>query len=96
MAVNLWFWEQRDKSGIFNLGTGHSRSFNDVARTVIHAAGRGEIEYIPFPDHLRGRYQSFTEADMSALRAAGYTQPFTDVEAGVRKYMEWLLKNSSK
>lgn len=92
VAVNLWFWEQRDKSGIFNLGTGKSRSFNDVARAVIHAEGRGEIDYIPFPDHLCERYQSFTEADMGALRAAGYTQPFADVEAGVNKYMEWLRR----
>lgn len=90
VAVNLWFWEQRDTSGIFNLGTGSSRSFNDVARAVIYAEGRGEIEYIPFPDHLRGCYQSFTEADMGALRAAGYVQPFTSIEAGVHAYMEWL------
>lgn len=92
VAVNLWFWEQRDKSGIFNLGTGNSHSFNDVARAVIRAEGRGEIDYIPFPDHLCGHYQSFTEADMGALRAAGYTQPFTDVAAGVRAYMEWLRR----
>lgn len=96
VAVNLWFWEQRDTSGIFNLGTGSSRSFNDVARAVICAEGRGEIEYIPFPDHLRGCYQSFTEADMGALRAVGYTQPFTSVEAGVNAYMEWLLKDREK
>ncbi|HWQ94548.1 MAG TPA: ADP-glyceromanno-heptose 6-epimerase [Gammaproteobacteria bacterium] len=90
VAVNLWFLAQRDKSGIFNLGTGKSHSFNDVARAVIKAEGKGEIEYVPFPDHLRGRYQSFTEADMSALRAIGYTQPFKDIEQGVDAYMDQL------
>lgn len=90
VAVNLWFLAKRDKSGIFNLGTGKSHSFNDVARAVIEAEGKGEIEYVPFPDHLRGRYQSFTEADMSALRAMGYTQPFKDIEQGVDAYMDQL------
>ncbi|MBI3345393.1 MAG: ADP-glyceromanno-heptose 6-epimerase [Gammaproteobacteria bacterium] len=90
VAVNLWFLAQRDKSGIFNLGTGKSHCFNDVARAVIKAEGKGEIEYVPFPDHLRGRYQSFTEADMSALRAIGYTQPFKDIEQGVDAYMDQL------
>lgn len=93
--VNLWFMDNADKSGIFNLGTGRSQAFNDVANAVIdyHEAkgsGKGEIEYIPFPEHLKGRYQSFTEADMDALRSAGYSQPFATVEEGVRKYMEWL------
>jgi ADP-L-glycero-D-manno-heptose 6-epimerase len=89
-AVNLWFMEHADKSGIHNLGTGRSQSFNDVARAVIAYHGKGEIEYIPFPDKLKGRYQSFTEADMAALRAAGYAKPFQTVEQGVRAYMEWL------
>ena len=90
VAVNLWFLQQPGKSGIFNLGAGKSHSFNEVARAVIKAEQKGAIEYIPFPDHLRGRYQSFTEADISALRAAGYTQPFKDIEQGVQAYMEWL------
>lgn len=90
--VNLWFWRNPDRSGIFNLGTGRSQSFNDVARAVIAWHGRGEIEYIPFPDHLRGRYQSFTEADITALRAAGYDAPFRTVEEGVAEYMDWLGK----
>ncbi|MBI3772494.1 MAG: ADP-glyceromanno-heptose 6-epimerase [Gammaproteobacteria bacterium] len=94
VAVNLWFLEHPDKSGIFNLGTGRCQSFNDVARAVIAHHQRGEIEYIPFPDHLKGRYQSFTEADMAALRAAGYTAPFKTVEEGVAEYMQWLSKNS--
>ncbi|MGE0081404.1 MAG: ADP-glyceromanno-heptose 6-epimerase [Thiohalomonadaceae bacterium] len=90
VAVNLWFMEHRDKSGIFNLGTGRSQSFNDVARAVIAYHGKGEIEYVPFPEHLKGRYQSFTEADMSKLRAAGYDAPFKTVEEGVGLYMQWL------
>lgn len=88
VAVNLWFLGERNKSGIFNLGTGKSHSFNEVARAVIKAEGRGIIEYVPFPDHLRGRYQSFTEADMSALHVAGYTQPFKNIEQGVGAYMD--------
>ncbi|NIP72283.1 MAG: ADP-glyceromanno-heptose 6-epimerase [Gammaproteobacteria bacterium] len=88
--VNLWFLDHPDTSGIFNLGTGRSQTFNDVVQAVIGYHGRGRIEYIPFPDHLRGRYQSFTEADIGALRAAGYDRPFKTVEEGVGEYMGWL------
>lgn len=88
--VNLWFLDHPDQSGIFNVGTGRSQPFNDIARAVIAWHGRGELEYVPFPDHLRGRYQSFTEADISALRAVGYDKPFRTVEQGVELYMEWL------
>ena len=88
--VNLWFLDNPDKSGIVNLGTGRCQSFNDVANAVIGWHGNGELEYIPFPDHLRGRYQSFTEADISALRALGYDKPFRSVEQGVPLYMDWL------
>ena len=90
MAVNLWFMQHPDKSGIFNLGTGRSQPFNDIAKTVIAFNGQGELEYIPFPEHLKGRYQSFTEADISALRAAGYSAPFKTVQQGVSEYMQWL------
>ncbi len=89
-AVNLWFYENPKVSGIFNLGTGRSQTFNDVAEAVIKFHGRGNIEYIPFPAELEGRYQSFTEADISALRAAGYGESFRDVEDGVRDYLGWL------
>lgn len=88
--VNLWFLDNPTKSGIFNVGTGRSQSFNDVANAVINYHQRGEIEYIAFPEHLRGRYQSFTEADISALRAVGYAHEFQTVEQGVNKYMQWL------
>ncbi|HEY5601609.1 MAG TPA: ADP-glyceromanno-heptose 6-epimerase [Gammaproteobacteria bacterium] len=91
--VNLWFMDHPEKSGIYNLGTGRSQTFNDVANAVIQYYGRGEIKYIPFPDHLKGRYQSFTEADISALRAAGYDAPFKTVEEGVQAYLEWLNRD---
>lgn len=86
--VNLWFLDNPHKSGIFNVGTGACQSFNDVARAVIAWHGKGEIEYIPFPEHLKGRYQSYTQADISALRAAGYDKPFYTVEAGVKVYLD--------
>ena len=90
VAVNLWFMENPGSCGIFNVGTGRCQSFNAMANAVIGWHGRGEIEYIPFPEHLRGCYQSFTEADNSALRAAGYRAPFMPVEAGVPRYLDWL------
>jgi ADP-L-glycero-D-manno-heptose 6-epimerase len=88
--VNLWLLDNPEVSGIFNCGTGRSQSFNDVARAVLGYHKRGHVAYIAFPDHLRGRYQSFTEADMSALRRAGYRAPFKTVEEGVAAYMQWL------
>ncbi len=90
VGVNLWFLDNPGRSGIFNVGTGRSQPFNDVARAVIAYHGRGEIEYIPFPDQLRGKYQNFTEAEISRLRAAGYDAPFRTVEQGVAEYLAWL------
>lgn len=90
VAVNLWFLSNPDKSGIFNLGTGRSQSFNELANAVIAHQGRGYIEYIPFPSQLLGCYQSYTQADISALREAGYTDEFRTVEQGVASYMRWL------
>jgi ADP-L-glycero-D-manno-heptose 6-epimerase len=86
--VNLFFAEGGAQQGIFNVGTGQSRSFNDIARTLISLLCRGAIQYIPFPDSLRGKYQSFTESDISKLRASGYTRPFTSLEDGIRKLCE--------
>ena len=93
--VNLWFLDHPEVSGIFNIGTGRSQSFNNVANAVIDFHQKGEIEYVPFPDHLKGRYQSFTEADISLLRESGYDQEFKTVEEGVKLYMQWLQKDSS-
>jgi ADP-L-glycero-D-manno-heptose 6-epimerase len=88
VAVNLWAWRQGAKSGIYNLGTGQARSFNDVARAVLKWHGRGQIRYIPFPDHLKGSYQSYTQADLTGLRAAGYSAAFIPVEEGVPRYLD--------
>ena len=87
-AVNLWLLEHGDCRGLFNLGTGRCRTFNDVARAVIAWHGRGAIRYIPFPEDLEGSYQSYTEADMSGLRDAGYAEPFLDIEEGVKRYLD--------
>lgn len=104
-AVNLFFLDHPERSGIFNLGSGRAQPFNDIARTVVNTlrAQRGEpalslealvaaglLEYIPFPDALRGKYQCFTQADIGALRAAGYDAPFLSVESGVARYIDWL------
>ena len=89
-AANLWMYEHPDVSGIFNLGTGRARTFNDMARAVIDWHGRGHIEYIPFPEKLQGSYQSYTQADLSGLRAAGYDAKFIDVEEGVKRYLDSL------
>jgi len=88
--INLWFLDNPHISGIFNCGTGRSQTFNDVANAVINYHQRGEIKYIPFPDHLKGCYQSYTEANLEHLRAAGCAHRFKTVEEGVRLYMEWL------
>lgn len=105
VAVNLWFLEHPQISGIFNLGSGRAQPFNDVARTVVNAQRRragkepgtldelvsnGEITYIPFPDALHGKYQCFTQADLSALRRTGCDVQFASVEEGVQKYADWL------
>jgi ADP-L-glycero-D-manno-heptose 6-epimerase len=102
VAVNFWFFDHPEKSGIFNLGTGRAQPFNDVATAVVNAlsglpgmdtasaAAAGLIEYVPFPDALRGKYQCYTQADLTALRAAGCDHAFADVQTGVAKYMQTL------
>ena len=91
--VNLWLLEHPTISGIFNLGTGRSQTFNEVARAVTGYHGFGDIEYIPFPDALKGRYQSFTEADMVHFREAGLIHRFRPVEEGVPLYLDALNKD---
>jgi ADP-L-glycero-D-manno-heptose 6-epimerase len=88
--VNLWFLENRGPSGIYNVGTGKARTFNDLARCVVDHFGHGEIRYVPFPASLAGHYQSYTCADLGALRKAGYGERFLSIEEGVPRYMEWL------
>jgi ADP-L-glycero-D-manno-heptose 6-epimerase len=106
VKVNLFFFDHPEKSGIFNLGTGRAQPFNDIASTVVNSlraidgqaplslaelVQRGLIEYIPFPDALRGKYQCFTQADQSKLRSAGYEAPFLTVQQGVDRYVRWLF-----
>jgi len=88
--INCWFLDHPQVSGIFNTGTGRSQTFNDVANAVLAYHQTGKLEYIPFPEHLKGCYQSFTEANLENLRAAGCDYQFKSVEQGVRLYMEWL------
>jgi ADP-L-glycero-D-manno-heptose 6-epimerase len=110
IKVNLYFLDHPGCSGIFNVGTGAAQSFHDVAVATVNAcrkAGgespltlnamreRGVIQYIPFPDDLRGRYQSYTQADISALRASGYGAPFLTVEQGVARYIQALLQKAA-
>ena len=90
VRVNLWFWENRGPSGIYNCGTGHAHSYNEAAKAVIEALGKGEIAYREFPEILRGKYQNFTEADPTHLLNAGYDGGFTEMEAAVREYVGFL------
>ncbi len=89
-AVNLWFYQHPNQSGIFNVGTGRAQTFNDVANAVIKWYGKGKIDYIPFPEKLIGYYQSFTQADLTQLRSAGCDVIFRSVEEGVPKYLDCL------
>ena len=105
VAVNLWFLQNPGQSGIFNLGTGRAQPFNDVAVATVNASraltglaplplgelvGQGLIEYIPFPDALVGKYQCYTQADDTRLRATGCDHAFADVATGVKRYVDWL------
>jgi len=103
VSVNLWLLENRDVSGIFNCGTGRAQTFNEVAAAVVNTVDgeeasvddlvqRGLIEYIPFPPHLVGKYQSYTQADLSRLREAGYEGGFRAVGEGVADYVRGLMK----
>lgn len=89
VKVNLWFMKN-EVSGIFNVGTGVSQSFNDVANAVIKWNKKGKIEYIPFPEELIGSYQSYTQANIDQLRNAGYKDEFLTVEEGVSSYLSTL------
>jgi len=108
VGVNLHFLDS-GVSGIFNVGTGRAQTFNDVAVATVNACraadgegplplpelrNRGMIEYVAFPEALKGKYQSCTEADVSRLREAGYAAPFATVEEGVARYVQDRLKNA--
>jgi ADP-L-glycero-D-manno-heptose 6-epimerase len=83
VRVNLSFGEGPVRKGIFNVGTGQARTFNDIARRLIHELGEGKIEYVPFLEGLREKYQSYTQADITALRACGYAEAFASLEDGI-------------
>jgi ADP-L-glycero-D-manno-heptose 6-epimerase len=108
VAVNLHFWD-RPATGIYNVGTGRAQPFNDVALTVVNtlrdhrglaplaleqAAKDGLIDYVAFPDALRGKYQAYTQADLTGLRAAGCNVAFRTVEHGAASYVRWLLNDT--
>jgi ADP-L-glycero-D-manno-heptose 6-epimerase len=113
VKVNLFFFDNPQQSGIFNLGTGRAQPFNDVAHAVVnhldqHRLGTAyqaktldqlvqekRIEYFEFPNDLKGKYQSFTQANLDRLRAAGYLENFHTVDEGVGKYVRWLLANKN-
>ncbi|MBQ1621470.1 MAG: ADP-glyceromanno-heptose 6-epimerase [Selenomonas sp.] len=88
--VNLWFWENGAPSGIYNCGTGESHTYNEVARAVIAAMGKGEIAYRDFPEVLKGKYQNYTQADRTHLEEAGYDQGFHKMEDAVKEYVDFL------
>lgn len=89
--VVSFFIENPAVNGIFNVGTGRARSWNDLAGALFAAVGKPlSIEYIEMPEKLRGMYQYFTQADMSKLKAAGYSKPFTPLEAAVDDYVKYL------
>ncbi|MDR1010220.1 MAG: ADP-glyceromanno-heptose 6-epimerase [Opitutaceae bacterium] len=90
--MTLHFAEHRDGGGLFNCGTGIARTWLDLARALFAAMGRTpNIRFIPMPDVLRGKYQYFTQANMTKMRAAGYTKPFTTLEDGIRDYVQNYL-----
>ena len=108
VKVNLFFLDNPNKSGIFNVGTGRSQPFNDLAAATVNACrvaanqsplslaelvAQELIRYVDFPDALVGKYQSFTQADITQLRLAGYTDDFLTVEQGVERYVAWMLEN---
>ena len=90
--VNLWFLEHKAPSGVYNCGTGRAEPFLNIAKAVLDYHKKGQIEFIPFPENIRGRYQSFTQADLTKLRAAGCDVQFKSVAEGVAEYMKWLNK----
>jgi ADP-L-glycero-D-manno-heptose 6-epimerase len=107
VKVNMFFLDHPEKSGIFNLGTGRAQPFNDIAHATVNACraledkpalslaemiDQGIVEYIDFPEALKGKYQSFTQADITALRAAGYKHDFNSVAEGVTQYVGHLAK----
>jgi len=108
VKVNLWFLDHPEQSGIFNLGSGRAQCFNDVAVATVNACralegkpaltlaelcAQGIVEYIAFPEALKGKYQAFTQGDLARLRTAGYDAAMATVEEGIAQYVAWLDKH---
>lgn len=90
--VILWFLLENSHGGIFNVGTGKARTWNSLANAVFSAMGRpARVKYIPMPEHLRGKYQYFTEAEMSWLEKLNYPHTFTALEDGIADYVQNYL-----
>ncbi len=109
VSANLFCMDHPDFKGIFNLGTGVSRSFNDIALAVVNSCraisggpslslkecqAQKIISYFDMPATLTGKYQDYTQADVGRLREAGYDREFAVLEAGVGRYVDWLDKHS--
>ena len=107
VAINLWFYDHPQFSGLFNLGTGRAEPFNAVALSVIQslnaqartsvataadAVKQGHLSYVPFPDALIGKYQCYTQADMRWMQELDCQHRFSDVSSGVGRYMKWLAE----
>jgi ADP-L-glycero-D-manno-heptose 6-epimerase len=90
----IYFLENRDKNGLFNLGIGNSRTWNDLAGAIFSAMNKpAKIEYTDMPETLKDKYQYYTQANNAKLCAAGYTKPITSLEDGVKDYVENYLMN---
>ena len=97
VAVMLWLLERPEAGGIYNVGSGAARTWNDLAAAVFSAMGRAlAVDYIPMPEAIRGKYQYFTEAQMDRLHAAGYTKPFMTLEEGVADYVKGYLSQPDR
>ena len=93
VAVNMFFFEYQSISGIYNCGTGNAESFCEIANALKEKYTEAKIEYIPFPESLVGKYQTFTQSDITSLRKAGYNKPFISLKEGTLKYAD-ILENS--
>ncbi len=90
--IMIWLYQNKNVSGLFNVGCGKARSFNELAAAIFKAMNKPpKFQYIDMVPDLVARYQSFTQADVAKLRAAGYTKPFTDLESGIQDYVQQYL-----
>lgn len=99
VKINHWMYQNQTASGIFNVGSGQAVPFNAIASIVkewfkSQIKENIEIEYINFPEHLKGSYQSYTCADLTSLRSQGYCDKFSHIRDGVNSYLDYL--NSTK